>query len=209
MSNPKRRSIASTDRGQLAHVRKGGVVTSEAGGALAPAGLSTSGIMGLTKPEEPDTDEQPVAKDAESEAEEQAGEESVENTTKFFIPILKAEQRLITGVVLQPEVVDAQGDIMSSDVIKDAAHRFLAQYNKSTKMGLMHKDFKPRFDLVESYLAPVDITLNGSIVKAGSWIMVVKVLDDSIWEQVKKGKLTGFSIGGKARVQKITPKAAA
>jgi hypothetical protein len=208
MSNPKRRSIASTDRGQLAHVRKGGVVTSEAGGTLQPASLSTSGILGLTKPEE-DPEEQTVAKGEEPEADDQSGEPSVENTTKFFIPILKAEQRLITGVVLQPEVVDAQGDIMSADVIKDAAHRFLAQYNKSTKMGLMHKDFKPRFDLVESYLAPVDITLNGSIVKAGSWIMVVKVLDDSIWEQVKKGKLTGFSIGGKARVQKITPKAAA
>lgn len=134
---------------------------------------------------------------------------SQEQAAKFYIPIIKAEERLITGVVLTPEVVDAQGDIMDANVIKDAAHRFLSQYNKTTKMGLMHRDFKPRFSLVESYLAPCELTLNGYSVKMGSWIMVVKVHEDSIWTQIKAGKLTGFSIGGKARVQKVTAQAAA
>ncbi|MGD9749395.1 MAG: XkdF-like putative serine protease domain-containing protein [Acidimicrobiia bacterium] len=133
-------------------------------------------------------------------------------TTKFYVPIAKVsttEERTITGVVLQPEVVDAQGDIMDSAVIRKAAHAFLAGYNTRTKPGLMHKDFKPRFEIVESYLAPQELTINGKMVSEGSWVMTMKVLDDKVWDQIKKGKLTGFSIGGKARVQKLTPKAAA
>lgn len=148
-----------------------------------------------TPPDEAEADE--------SEGAPEGPEESV--TTKLFIPIAKAtlDEQTICGVVLQPEVVDAQGDIMGADVIRRAAHRFLAQYNRVTKLGLMHKDFKPRFELVESYLAPMDFDLNGFAVKAGSWVMTVKVLDKDVWAKVKKGELTGFSIGGKARVQKL------
>ncbi len=130
---------------------------------------------------------------------------------RLFVPIVKAslEEQTITGVVLQPEVVDAQGDIMSPDVIRDAAHKFLAAYNRTTKLGLLHKDFKPRFELFESYVTPVDLVIGSTHVKAGSWIIVVHVKDAKIWVQVKDGKLTGFSIGGKAKVNKVAvPKAA-
>ena len=129
---------------------------------------------------------------------------------RLFVPIVKAnlEERTITGVVLQPEVVDAQGDIMSADVIRDAAHKFLAAHNRTTKLGLMHKNFKPNFELFESYVTPVDLVIGDNHVKAGSWIIVVHVLVKKIWDQVKAGKLTGFSIGGKAKVNKLNPKAA-
>ncbi len=129
----------------------------------------------------------------------------------LFVPIAKAslDEQTITGVVLQPEIVDAQGDIMAKDVIRKAAHKFLAAHNRTTKLGLMHKDFKPRFELFESYITPVDLVIGDSHVKAGSWILVIHVLDKKVWDQVKSGKLTGLSIGGKAKVSKIVvPKAA-
>jgi len=130
---------------------------------------------------------------------------------KLFVPILKQNQdeQTITGVVLQPEIVDAQGDIIASDVIRKAAHRFLADYNKQTKLGLMHKDFKPKFELYESYIVPMEMVIGTKVVKAGSWVIVVHVLDKNVWKQVKDGKLTGFSIGGKAKVLKLEQKAAA
>lgn len=133
-----------------------------------------------------------------------------ETTTKLFVPILKinTEEQTITGVVLQPEIVDAQGDIMSADVIRNAAHRFLADHNRTTKLGLMHKDFKKRFELFESYVAPVDLVIGDRQVKSGAWVIVIHVLDKAIWDKVKSGKLTGFSIGGKAKVSKINPQAA-
>jgi len=125
-----------------------------------------------------------------------------------FIPIAKAieEEQTVSGVVLKPESTDAQGDIYSADVIREAAFKFLANYNKDTKLGHQHKDFKnwrARFALVESYVAPMDFVLGDTLVSAGSWVMTVKVLDSKIWAMVKAGKITGFSIGGKARVQKL------
>jgi len=131
-----------------------------------------------------------------------------EDTSKssFFVPIAKAndEEQTVTGVVLQPEVTDGQGDIYDAAVIKEAAYNYLMNYNKQTELGLQHKEFvKGRFALVESYLAPLDIALGKSVVKAGSWIMTVKVLDSKIWKSVKDGKITGFSIGGKAKVQQL------
>lgn len=127
--------------------------------------------------------------------------------TKLYVPIAKAndDEQTITGVVLQPEIVDGQGDIIGADVIRKAAHNFLANYNAGTKLGLMHKDFKPRFQLYESYITPLDIVINSVLVKAGSWVMVVKVLDKKIWQKIKDGELAGFSIGGKARVRKLAP----
>ena len=135
------------------------------------------------------------------------GEEKQEEQAKLFVPILKAnnEEQTITGVVLQPEIVDGQGDIISKEVIAAAAHEYLSSYNKSTKLGLMHKIFKPQFELYESFIAPVDMVIGDSLVSAGSWIIVVHVLDANIWKQIKDGKLRGFSIGGKATVVKLKP----
>jgi len=123
---------------------------------------------------------------------------------KLYVPLIKSEseQRTVTGVVLQPEVVDAQGDIIGVEVIKEAAHDFLSKFNKSTGLGYMHEDFDVSFELCQSYIAPQDLIIEGVVVKKGSWVMVVKILDDEIWEKVKDGKIRGFSIGGTALAEK-------
>lgn len=112
------------------------------------------------------------------------------------IGILKQdkEQRLVTGVVMEPDTIDTQGDQVSEDEIQKAAHKFLVQ---SRVMGLQHKKQAP-IDVVESFIAPNDTELGGQQVKKGSWIMTVKVIDDELWKSVKKGTYTGFSIGGYA-----------
>jgi hypothetical protein len=126
----------------------------------------------------------------------------------LFVPISKVsqEEQTVTGIVLEPECCDAQEDIYSPDVVKKAAHNFLSNYNHSTKLGHQHKDFKSwrsRFALVESFLAPLDFVMNNRTVKQGSWVMTVKVLDSKIWKMVKAGQITGFSIGGRAKVEKL------
>lgn len=147
----------------------------------------------------------PAPVEAAPKPEAEVQKSSDQDDVRAFVPITKAsdEEQTVTGVVLQPEVVDGQGDIYDSTVIRKAAHNFLAGYNSSTQMGLQHKDFKKRFELVESFLAPMDMAIGSKVVKSGSWIIVVKVLDKTIWKQVKDGKLTGFSIGGKAKAQKL------
>lgn len=185
------------------------VITSPAlddGGKLNPArglpggsGISTKPKKPKKKPKDEELKHPPILGVTK-------GEDEGETVAKsFFVPILKAvkDKQTITGVVLQPEITDGQGDIMSADVIEEAAETFLSQFNKATKLGLLHKDFKKNFELLQSFTAPHDLVIGGKTVKQGSWIIKVRVISASIWKQVKDGKLTGFSIGGKARFVKV------
>lgn len=124
---------------------------------------------------------------------------------RLEFPILKidAEERLITGVVLEPDEVDAQNDTVKPEIIKAAAHRFMANYGRTdgSRLGLMHKQFGDvGFQLAESWIAPADMTIGEEKVKKGSWLMTVKAVSDALWASVKAGKLTGFSIGGIAAI---------
>lgn len=134
-----------------------------------------------------------------------ADSEDLDTAKSLYIPIAKLndEQREVTGVVLQPEITDAQGDIMSEEVIAKAAGDFLAGFNKTSTLGLMHKEFNKRFELRQSFIAPGDMVIANKTVRKGSWVMVVRVKEAKIWKAIKDGKITGFSIGGKAKAQKL------
>jgi site-specific DNA-adenine methylase len=114
------------------------------------------------------------------------------------IPLLKTdEERYVLGVVLEPETVDAQDDIYSAAEVRDAAHRFMEQYQN---IGLMHRGLvNGRVKILESFLAPTSFALDGAQVRKGTWLLAVRVLDDDLWMQIKSGELTGLSIGGSAR----------
>jgi len=141
----------------------------------------------------------------ELEPESEPEQDAVEMDKRLYSPVLKADatEKTVTGVVLQPEVTDAQGDIMDAQVIRKAAEDFLAAYNRATKLGLMHKKFNQDFELLQSFVAPHGLTINNKIVKEGAWVLKVRVKKDQIWKQVMDGQIKGFSIGGKARVVKL------
>jgi DNA adenine methylase len=103
----------------------------------------------------------------------------------------------VLGIVLEPEVVDAQGDIYSSDEVRQAAHRFMEEFGG---LGLMHgMRVNGQVKVLESYVCPADFNVGEASVRKGTWLLAVRVLSDALWDQVKKGELTGFSIGGSAR----------
>lgn len=105
-----------------------------------------------------------------------------------------AEKQLITGIVLEPNTTDAHGDWEKPEEIEQAAHKFML---RSRIIGLQHKEPGP-VEVVESYIAPNDMRIGGQKVVKGSWIMTVKVHDKKIWNKVKAGDYTGFSVGGMA-----------
>ena len=121
----------------------------------------------------------------------------------WVLPIAKVdeEERLVTGIVLEPNEVDAQNDTISEESIKAAAYKFVSRYNKGTQLGFMHKAFgNLGISLVESWVAREGLVMNDSKVKKGSWLMTVHVTNEKLWARIKEGKVTGFSIGGVARV---------
>lgn len=113
--------------------------------------------------------------------------------------VLKAdegEERYVLGIVLEPDVVDAQADTYSASEVRQAAEKFMQEHRN---VGLMHKEFvNEQVKILESYVAPVDFRLGDVDVRKGTWLMAVRVLDDELWSSVKGGGLTGFSIGGSA-----------
>lgn len=110
---------------------------------------------------------------------------------------LDDEEQLVIGPVLVPDVFDGQDDIVTAVEIRKACHRFLAKINGETRLGLMHKTFPEGLQLVECYVVPAGntITVGDQSWVAGTWLIVVKVLDKEIWARVQAGELTGFSVG--------------
>jgi hypothetical protein len=56
-------------------------------------------------------------------------------------------------------------------------------------------------------VAPINMALpvdGGSFnVRKGTWLMTWRIKDDELWEGVKAGEFTGFSIGAKAVVTSL------
>jgi len=117
-----------------------------------------------------------------------------------FIPICKIDEEkcIVYGEVLVPDVVDAQGDKITVEEIEKACHWYM---ENSQKSKVMHKGDFIETAVVENYIAPIDMTVKNMQgesynIKKGTWIMATKIYDDKIWQQVKSGELTGYSIGG-------------
>ncbi len=107
-----------------------------------------------------------------------------------------SDERFVLGIVLEPEVVDAQGDIYSAEEVRQAAHKFMEDFGG---LGLMHRyRVNDQVKIAESYLAPGDFSIGEQPVRKGTWLLGVHVLSDELWGEVKDGSLSGFSIGGTA-----------
>lgn len=114
------------------------------------------------------------------------------------LPIMKAddEKRLVTALVLEPDVFDAQDDTSTAEDIERAAHFYMIN---GRVIGFRHKT-KADAQLVESFIAKSAFTIDGpngkQKVKKGTWLVVIKVNDDKLWADIKSGKINGVSVGG-------------
>ena len=102
------------------------------------------------------------------------------------------DQQIVYGVVSEPDTIDLQGDRLSAEEIRKACHKFMIE---SQRIGKQHLG-PAEADIIESYIAPVKFKCNDQVVRKGSWVMAVKVQDQDLWQAVKSGKITGFSIAG-------------
>lgn len=111
------------------------------------------------------------------------------------------EEHYVLGVVLEPQdpenPLDSQGDVYDAETIRQAAYKFMESYRN---IGLQHSGLiNDKVKILESWIQREDTIIGGQSVKAGSWLMSVRVLDQELWEAVKDGRITGFSIGGRGK----------
>ncbi|MCC2414044.1 XkdF-like putative serine protease domain-containing protein [Bacillus sp. FSL W8-0519] len=118
------------------------------------------------------------------------------------VKVIKSEdeaERLVYGIVYEPDTIDAHGDFADAKTIEKAAHEFMLKYRQIDK----NHDFVAGVgEVVESYIAPADMELNGEPVKKGTWILTTKA-DEETWESVKKGEFQGYSLAGVAETEVI------
>ena len=119
------------------------------------------------------------------------------------VPIFKQAQEELkqaTFLVLSPDEVDLHGDIYDATEVRKACHNFNTHCRKA---NLLHLFDTESFSIVESYIAPVEMQMGETIIKAGSWLSVLQFNDDEIWEGVKSGDYSGVSIGGVAQAESL------
>jgi 2'-5' RNA ligase len=118
---------------------------------------------------------------------------------EWVVPLWKAddgvddEPMILYGVVLQPGIPDSQGDTLTADEIEKAAHRYLIE---SRKNDVQHDGVVAPVDVVESFIAPMDMVLADHPVVKGAWVMATSVRDAVVKADVRAGRITGYSIGG-------------
>ena len=136
-----------------------------------------------------------------TEAGQVEGKERIEAFVEFVGITKGAEnpERIVMGVVYEPDVEDAQADWANAEDIRKAAFSFM-ESGQAYKIN--HAD-DAKINVLESYLAPVDFELEGQVVKAGSWVLGSRIKDDEVWGKIEKGEITGYSMAG-VGVREIT-----
>jgi hypothetical protein len=118
------------------------------------------------------------------------------------------DKRILLGAVLVPDKeilrVDKEGNPyyikFSTDTIKQSSELFLMR-SKQNNVTLQHSQKLDDMSVVESWIVE-DSKVDKSALydlnyPIGTWVAMMKVNNDSVWEQVKSGAIKGFSIEGK------------
>lgn len=117
------------------------------------------------------------------------------------LPVFKTdEERFVLGIVLEPTKEmgqpDSQKDVYSAEEVKKSSYKFMEEFQV---IGLQHRaDVSDRVSILLNWITLEDSTINGQPVTKGTWLLGVRVKDDTLWAAVKSGEITGFSIGGVA-----------
>ena len=99
------------------------------------------------------------------------------------------EKRIVYGEVYVPEVADYDGQFMDAETIEKMAHDYMIN---SRKIDTEHNYMEGSGAVIESFI----VRKGDPDFTEGAWVLGTKVLDDDIWEDIKKGKITGYSLAG-------------
>lgn len=133
------------------------------------------------------------------------------------------EERVVAAAVLVPGRTDLHDEIYNAETTRAAAYYFMEHYLQDDDHGIdvMHNnEIVPDairvlqsfvLDEEKTYTIEVPVLDDDNETKkmseitfpAGTWIMYARVISDTLWEGVKDGEFTGWSIAGLARVREL------
>ena len=124
-------------------------------------------------------------------------EEEMLVTKELNVNILKVTdpyRHEVMGVVLEPWTKDLQNDIIIPIEIKKASDNYMMNFQK---LRAHHKTDVAKAYILQNFIAPCDFHMEGQLVLKDSWVLITKILDEDIWQQVVNKQITGYSIGGR------------
>lgn len=121
---------------------------------------------------------------------------------KFEIKKSSEEKRLAFGWASVANIVDLQNDVIDAEELEQAAYNFVRFYREG---GEMHERGNCA-ELVESIVFTPEklkaLGLPENSLKTSWWIGFY-VTDDEVWQKVKSGEYSMFSIEGQAIREEI------
>ena len=136
------------------------------------------------------------------------------DSSKESLPVEKItksvdeEQRLALFVVLEPQegdtTSDLHGDTYTALEVEKAAINFNTHCMKANLFHLVETE---EAQIVESYVTPAELTLDGLLIKKGTWLQKwyfpETEMGELLWQAVKSGEITGVSVGCNATVENL------
>lgn len=134
------------------------------------------------------------------------------------MPISKIdnEERIVYGVVYKAsrefdengkptDFVDTDHNWATEAEVKKACHNFNRKLQKPKKVqksagvDKQHNGVSGYGTVLESYIAKAAVEdINA---EPGDWVSAVEITDETTWNEIVKGDITGFSIGGTATIK--------
>lgn len=136
---------------------------------------------------------------------------------KLQLSVVSEEKRILAGLVLEPNknIYRNQGGeefnmFFSNETVKDLCYGF-SKNNYNNNSTIEHKDKIEGVSFVENWLVrdeKVDTAVAlGLNCKEGSWVSVMEIESDDIWENyVKTGKVQGFSVDAMLNLKEVNLK---
>lgn len=115
------------------------------------------------------------------------------------------ELQIVYGEVYVPLQPDSQGDFMTAETVRKAAHAFLAA-GRTAKVDTNHDNELNGSAIVESFIARKG---DPDFIE-GAWVCGVHIPNEGLWAKVKSGEINGFSLeatvtSNPRRVQLMVP----
>lgn len=113
------------------------------------------------------------------------------------------EERIVGGIVYEPETYDTDGDWTEPEVIRKAMYYFM---ENGMFFDVGH-ELPFTATVLECFQAETDTKKGGKRVPKGSWYMLLRIKDEWVWEKIRDEELKGFSWQGgvfRKRDQTIT-----
>jgi len=132
----------------------------------------------------------------------------------------KEDERIVYGVMIAADLpikrIDEEGEyhvIFEAETIKKIREKYIKKgYNNRLNLNHDGKQVVKDVFMLDNFIIDEAKGINvpklfeGQDLKDGSWIASYKIEDDNLWEDLKQGKYSGFSVEGIFQMIKSKPK---